>query len=265
MCKKELTVVCLGNDGCCIAGGKIMKNSETITLGPGAIINLNNTEQVYMIFFAKRAITISTTCTVPVKRQLEHETNSKAVKPLKKSNIQSTLGKFFFSSSPPVTCKWKSVNSLRIMTCGEQIPSSLIASFDLDGTLTDTKSGRLPFRTTPDDWKFWHSCVPKKLHTIHSSGYRLVIFTNQGGMNYGNPPLDEFKVKIQAFMESIGGLPLLLIAATGDDDCRKPSVGMWEHFLEQENQLSDGSSVDMEQSYYIGDAAGRVKHWKTGT
>ena len=257
--------MCVGGDHC-IAGATPLKKGEETIVGSGAIIELLPGKQTYVIFFGKRVIESNNEQLGAVKRNLEHETIDSKNPKAKKSNSQFSIRKFFPSlnnpSTKPFICEWKTVDSLEIMTCGIQTPSSLIASFDLDGTITETKSGRLPFRTTPDDWRFWHSCVPKKLHTIRDAGYRVVVFTNQGGMNYGNPPLDEFKIKIQAVTESIGDVPMLLIAAMGDDNSRKPQIGMWEHFVAIENQ---GLEVELEQSYFIGDAAGRIANWKKGT
>ncbi len=215
-------------------------------------------ERTYVIFFGKRVVNSNNT--VSVKRPFigNHGDNAK------KSNTQRTLKSFFSSSSKSryTTCKWRKTDSLLIMTCGDPAPSSLIASFDLDGTITETKSGRLPFMTTPDDWRFLYRCIPKKLHTIHSAGYKLVIFTNQAGMNYGKPLEEDFKLKLQAVMECLGDISVLLFAAINDDNYRKPGTGMWEYFIKNEN---GGVMVDIEQSYFIGDAAGRVRNWKEGS
>ncbi len=56
-----------------------------------------------------------------------------------------------------------------------------VAAFDLDGTLIRTKSGK-KFPLSTADWTWWHPCVPEKLRALHRDGFRLVIFTNQGGI-----------------------------------------------------------------------------------
>ena len=50
------------------------------------------------------------------------------------------------------------------------------------------------------------------------------------------------------------GVPATVYAATLKDENRKPEVGMWTHFTQNSN---DGKEVDKENSYYVGDAAGR--------
>ena len=252
----------------CIAGGTTLSKGEQTVIGPGASLQLLSGQYKYSVFFGKCLPSSSSECEMATKRQLENGKDSAGeAQQTKRFRVQATLKKFFSSSSNPSaivhTCKWMTINpSLLKMTYGNHTPSSLVASFDLDGTLISTKSGLLPFRTGPEDWKFWNPCVPKKLYAIHSAGYRIVIFTNQGGMNYGNPPRDEFELKLQAVMESVGDLPVTLFAAIGEDDFRKPRTGMWDHFVREENK---GMVVDMSQSYYIGDAAGRASNWKKGT
>ena len=41
--------------------------------------------------------------------------------------------------------------------------------------------------------------------------------------------------------------------ASNDDEYRKPNVGMWKHFLTTNND-----DVDLKESVFVGDAAGRV-------
>lgn len=256
MHREEVSVTCL-SDSPCTAGGVTLHRATQAVVGPGASLGLGGL--TYMVFFGRRIVH-------PLKRPSDEDTGQG--KQPKKSNsaggVQSSLKRFFSSSSSKFvapSCKWRKFDSLHIMTYGEQKPSSLIASYDLDGTITVTKSGALPFRTTPDDWKFFNPIVPKKLCSLNSADYRIVIFTNQAGMNHGQPSLSDFRVKIQAVMESIGDVSVILLAATGDDQYRKPLTGMWDYFTEHEN---GGVEVDMENSYFIGDAAGRNKDWKKG-
>lgn len=42
---------------------------------------------------------------------------------------------------------------------------------------------------------------------------------------------------------------------------RKPSPGMWDHLTLRDNE---GISVDLSDSLYVGDAAGRVLGWQPG-
>lgn len=63
----------------------------------------------------------------------------------------------------------------------------------MDGTLIKTKSGRV-FPKTIDDWQIAYSEVPGMLKSLHEDGYKIVIFTNQGGISKGRMTTKEFKV-----------------------------------------------------------------------
>ncbi|DBA94786.1 TPA: hypothetical protein ACH3X1_002331 [Trebouxia sp. C0004] len=51
------------------------------------------------------------------------------------------------------------------------------------------------------------------------------------------------------------GVPAQILLATGTDQYRKPEKGMWEYFVEHGNE---GKEPDHEESFYVGDAAGRL-------
>lgn len=55
--------------------------------------------------------------------------------------------------------------------------------FDVDGTLTTTKSGAT-FRKTADDWQ-WLPGRLEKLAKLDRQGAKLACATNQGGVAYG--------------------------------------------------------------------------------
>ncbi|GMG21283.1 unnamed protein product [Ambrosiozyma monospora] len=176
-----------------------------------------------------------------------------------------------------------------------------IASFDLDDTLIQTKSG-FKFGKSADDWKFkypeiqekgklteWimkanEDCKDDETTTIPI----MVIFTNQGGVTNNhdsNEPksksLLKLLTKLQLILDSspLAEVPTLIYASTkkskkdlqngvGSDDqlhssFRKPGIGMFEQL---KMDLGDGVGVgvgidgvliDMEKSFYVGDAAGR--------
>lgn len=62
-----------------------------------------------------------------------------------------------------------------------------IAAFDFDSTLVTTKRGK-GFPQHSGDWKILFgdgSVVKGKLQELHKEGYKLVVFTNQGGVSKG--------------------------------------------------------------------------------
>ena len=62
--------------------------------------------------------------------------------------------------------------------------STKIAAFDMDWTLIKTKTGRT-FPNNEHDWQMWHDKVPSKLRRLVADGFRIVVFTNQGGVASG--------------------------------------------------------------------------------
>ena len=69
------------------------------------------------------------------------------------------------------------------------------------------------------------------------------------------PRLESFKRKIEDITRALA-VPLIVYTACANDIYRKPSSGMWE-----EMQKAFGGAVDLENSYFVGDAAGREKDY----
>ncbi|GAX75879.1 hypothetical protein CEUSTIGMA_g3322.t1 [Chlamydomonas eustigma] len=137
-------------------------------------------------------------------------------------------------------------------------PSKKIAAFDVDGTLIHTKSGS-PFAKGPDDWKFFNKKVPSVLQDLEKQGFRIVIFSNQGGIKSAltGKAAANAKGKISQMLKE-AGVPALVFLATGGDDLRKPGTGMWELLCKEHN---GGIIPDKSQCFFVGDAAGRESDW----
>ncbi|TPX18791.1 uncharacterized protein E0L32_011540 [Thyridium curvatum] len=154
-----------------------------------------------------------------------------------------------------------------------ELPSSRskIAAFDLDSTLITSASGK-KHAEDPGDWKWWDNSVPEKLRKLYyEEGYRIIIFTNQGGLTLHADPkakgpknahmnrVGNFKQKCNAVLSRLD-LPVTLYAATAKDIFRKPRIGMWR---EMQDDLSAGD-IDLEHSIFVGDAGGRTALLKGG-
>lgn len=139
-----------------------------------------------------------------------------------------------------------------------------IAAFDLDGTLIKTASGK-QFSDDPLDWRWWHPKVPSELQTLYEKGYRVVIFSNQAGITLRPDPktkapktskrLPAWKQKLNAVLAQLD-IPTSVYGATGQDIFRKPRTGMWKELCE-DHDLAE-NDVDKDESFFIGDAGGRV-------
>ena len=137
-----------------------------------------------------------------------------------------------------------------------------VASFDMDDTIVYPATGAV-FSKSRTDWQWLHPSIPGKLKALREEGYQLVIFTNQSGI--GNKGWDEGKAtaikgKILDLAKAIKA-PICALIATKEDDLRKPGTGLWELFLKQ---MTGGRKVNLAESFYIGDAAGRHMHTMAG-
>lgn len=155
---------------------------------------------------------------------------------------------------------WESINSgaLLIYTAHGVEGRSKIAAYDMDGTLITTRSG-LVFPKDYDDWQLLYADVPNKLKELHKSSYKIVIFTNQASIGSGKANANSFKKKLKNIVQKIG-VPMQIFIATGNSIYRKPAPGMWQKLQE----YNDSVIIDKESSFYVGDAAGRIKNWAPG-
>ena len=80
---------------------------------------------------------------------------------------------------------------------------SKIASFDMDSTLIETKSGAT-FAKDEHDWVFWHESVPAKMKELYDNEYKIVIFTNQKGIGTGKTGAKEIQNKIETITAKMG-------------------------------------------------------------
>ncbi|KAJ3046082.1 hypothetical protein HDV00_003832 [Rhizophlyctis rosea] len=168
---------------------------------------------------------------------------------------------------------WTKDYSVLVGTYQTQHSSTKIAAFDFDHTIAGVR-GTHAHPKGGDDWSFVHSSIPNRIIELHQQGYRIVIMSNQKGIEENNPKCKARKstflgrienaVKgLEAAMVKAGSapVPLLVMGATVDDWFRKPRPGMWELL---ESKYNDGVTVDRSASFYVGDAAGRPQAWIAG-
>ncbi|XP_016101307.1 bifunctional polynucleotide phosphatase/kinase [Sinocyclocheilus grahami] len=161
---------------------------------------------------------------------------------------------------PSSTCShWQQIGSLLLFTAAGVPDSSKIAGFDIDGCIITTKSGKV-FPTSPDDWRILFPEIQPRLASLLKKGYKVVFFTNQMGISRGKLRPEVFKSKVEDILQTLQ-LPIQVFASTAPGIYRKPVIGMWEHLCEKVN---GGVTVDVSQSFYVGDAAGRPANWAPG-
>lgn len=152
---------------------------------------------------------------------------------------------------------WTSIenNKCLVFTSMNVLASEKIAAYDMDNTLIKTVSGNV-FPKSLDDWQLNLAEIPAKLKKLHENGFKIVVFTNQAGIENKKITVDEVKKKISMIQKRIE-LPMQFFIACGSSIYRKPRTGMWSLL---EERFNDGMKIDKSTSFYCGDAAGRPEN-----
>ncbi|KAG5366068.1 hypothetical protein CJU89_0478 [Yarrowia sp. B02] len=174
----------------------------------------------------------------------------------------------------------------KLKDSGSEPLSVPVAAFDLDSTITLTKSG-MPWPRDGSDWKWFSNRVVESLQAMHKADdpknafpvphkpYIVVIITNQGSLvpQEGKKRYAHFVERIDAVTDFID-IPVLVYAASKleqkkgapkvktkaeqDKDpkaFRKPGNGLWRQMSADLEKMH--MKVDLKDSFYVGDAAGR--------
>lgn len=161
---------------------------------------------------------------------------------------------------------WKTVDaSLLVHDDSRCAPSTKIAAFDLDETLERTKSGRKPYAATADDFKPLNEHVGRVLRALHESGYKICIFSNQGGVKSAleGSRATTVRIRLERLTETLD-VPFQAFCATqinkegkvnDPHNYRKGGDGMWRRMVRLHN---GGVEPNLAECFYVGDAAGRA-------
>ncbi|XP_066299427.1 bifunctional polynucleotide phosphatase/kinase-like [Branchiostoma lanceolatum] len=191
------------------------------------------------------------------KRSRSDRISQAAAKKAKQEESKITYDASWKEVGPPGN---KGLKPLIVLD-GPGLPGkSQVAGFDMDSTVITTKSGRT-FPTGPADWKFlFNQKSTDRLRELHKAGSKVVLFTNQGGIEKGRQDVKGLLQKIEDVISALG-IPVQVFISTGESEYRKPSTEMWEYMEREANQ---GVAVDRNSCTYVGDAAGRAKEWAPG-
>ncbi|CAJ0920307.1 unnamed protein product, partial [Mesorhabditis belari] len=173
-----------------------------------------------------------------------------------KPKQQTTITEMFNGKQKSASGKWSVDGSdLMVFTTHGVEARPKIASFDLDGTIITTKSGKV-FPKDETDWVIMDPRITAKLKELHTAGeHKLVFFSNQNGIGKDHISPDAFKRKIEAIIEKLN-VPIQVFLALSKNRYRKPCIGMFDYL--QEN-CNDEQKISITDSFYVGDAAGRHK------
>ena len=141
-------------------------------------------------------------------------------------------------------------------------PRAKIAAFDLDDTLQKTKSGAKAFAARADDFTTLNEHVPRVLRALHDDGYKICIFSNQGGVKGALDGKRATSVRARlALLATTLETPFQFYRAKQlrENDVkkyRKGEIGMWRKMVAEHN---GGVAPDLKASFFVGDAAGRAQ------
>lgn len=150
-----------------------------------------------------------------------------------------------------------------------------VAAFDLDGTLIETKSGRIAYKFEDEyDFRVWGNSpkdrkeVTSRLRKESEDGSLVIIVTSQ--YNLMGERLKRWRRRLNHIMSALD-VPAIIIASTGKDSYRKPNAGWIDHL--RYLWRSKGGTIPLDvglsesrisqiaperRSFFVGDAAGRL-------
>lgn len=146
---------------------------------------------------------------------------------------------------------WQKKNTVVYLNTNEKLTEK-IAGFDLDHTLIQPKEGRVH----PKDKYDWELFVPdlkEYFDALIFEGFSIVIFSNQSSFNTDKKEI--IISRLEQFL-NLMELPIHVYISTESDYCRKPNTGMWDYFV-------NDKKINLSESFYVGDAAGRNKNPRT--
>ena len=141
----------------------------------------------------------------------------------------------------------------RAQTSSVSAPPVRIAAFDLDSTLIKTRSEGA-FASSPTDWQWFAPSVPASLRSLHEQGYKIVIISNQRGIESKKTDLSSLLQRLSSVVAALHLPGLEGFFATHTNVFYKPAPGSW-YLLEE--RYPEG--IDVSRSFFVGDAAGRPK------
>lgn len=128
---------------------------------------------------------------------------------------------------------------------------SKIVFTDLDGTLVTTKTGN-KFPKSIYDWELIPDMVTL-LKDYKLKGYKIILVTNQGGIEKGFIKSKDFYKKLDLIQTSMNlQFDEIFVAESLKSDLRKPKCDKLEEDLKYKN-----IHIDKEKSFMVGDAGGR--------
>ena len=144
---------------------------------------------------------------------------------------------------------WEIINSTLLTYNKQNINPKqkiTIASFDIDGTIICTKSGKV-HPENYNDWKIKYDNCKNVIENFAQRKYKIIFITNQSAIG-SRINIDDYKKKIENICK-LFDCNISVFASMANDQYRKPKTTIIDEFM----------NIDKKNSFYCGDAAGRVE------
>lgn len=158
---------------------------------------------------------------------------------------------------PPRNVAWNSVKeNVIVRKVANDKPRDKVAAFDLDGTLTIWRTGGWPSKL--EHYELWSSTVPAKLRAYYDEGFKLVFFTNQGGIQSAHNGKKATLVKrVINWIAQLVDRPIHAVLSTRSlkkdpGSFHKPTGKMWSVATKF---LNKGQPFNVGESFFVGDSA----------
>lgn len=129
-----------------------------------------------------------------------------------------------------------------------------IAAFDLDHTIIRPKNNKV-FPKSKEDFELVFPDVIDLLNNLVIDKYIIIIISNQSDLNNKEDKKDIVLGRIDYLYSLFPKFNIIM--ATKQDYYRKPNTGMWDFVERKLNKRN--IKIDKKNSFYVGDAAGRLK------
>jgi bifunctional polynucleotide phosphatase/kinase len=93
--------------------------------------------------------------------------------------------------------------------------SAKVASFDMDDTIITRKSGA-KFPQNADDWVFLNDKVSPTLKKLAADDFKIIIFTNQLGIQKGKTSPQDIKTKVANIAKALA-IEMQVFVASAED------------------------------------------------
>ena len=130
-----------------------------------------------------------------------------------------------------------------------------VAAFNLDNTIMESKP-KLIFNRFAFDFMF-QNCI-QKIQDLHKSGYSIVIISDQDAISRGFMTIEDLQYKFNYLVGMLADkrVPVIGIFTTKNNCFKKPHTRTWKLLMKL--YAATNKSIDMKESFYVGNLAGRV-------